>query len=79
MSKFKIGDHVIVKKGITLYSAKFGNYKAGDIGVVRRIETNGSSLFISLLGRQWGNLYVHESELEHDTIHATKLFKVLSE
>lgn len=82
MSKFKIGDYVVVKKEVSYVNAKFGYYEANYMGVVKSIDNTGnpdtSSIIIRLTGRNDLVLHVHESEIELDTIPNSKLFKVLS-
>lgn len=74
MNKFKIGDYVIVKNGITLSNCMYGLYKSGYKGEI--IEEHEKCMLSIRLdsGRE---LYMDESEIEIDIAYNSKLFKVL--
>lgn len=77
--KFKIGDIVIVKKGIK--TSRHGSYEEGDVGVVNRIIGDLIKVTFNKTSKYKYNRLgysVDRSEIELDKTVGTKLWEALS-
>ena len=81
--EFKIGDIVVVKKGIKASTSKYMSYEEGDVGVIvddRYYNVIGVTFNkTSKFNYNRINYSVDRSEIELDKVCKTKLWKVLNE